>query len=209
MVHAPRMSDQTSITCPSCELPVAKIHALGVCRSCYHRQRYQANKPHYKAIYQKYKDATREERNARVRADRKINPEKYAASRRRENPLKRRNAELKSMYGEEIDRNRALHPDWFATPSAASEHGAYIDWYHLMLARQNGTCAARGCNATHSKRGGKVLPLSVDHDHSTGMIRGLLCSVCNLTLGAVFDQVDRLEGLADYLRASQTKAVAG
>lgn len=41
--------------------------------------------------------------------------------------------------------------------------------------------------------------LSVDHDHNTGVVRGLLCHRCNVAL-AIFDRVpDALARIADYL----------
>ncbi|KKM72361.1 hypothetical protein LCGC14_1421320, partial [marine sediment metagenome] len=39
----------------------------------------------------------------------------------------------------------------------------------------------------------------VDHCHKTGIVRGLLCKSCNLTLGFVKDDVDLLQGLINYL----------
>lgn len=41
--------------------------------------------------------------------------------------------------------------------------------------------------------------LVVDHDHATGMIRGLLCRRCNLAL-AVIEQPDLLGAAVAYLR---------
>lgn len=51
------------------------------------------------------------------------------------------------------------------------------DQYNLMLNTQNGVCAI--CSTTN-KHG---VALAVDHDHKTGMVRGLLCSKCNGSLG--------------------------
>jgi hypothetical protein len=42
--------------------------------------------------------------------------------------------------------------------------------------------------------------LSVDHDHKTGRVRGLLCSKCNFAVGLLEDNPERAEALAGYLR---------
>ena len=39
----------------------------------------------------------------------------------------------------------------------------------------------------------------IDHDHETGRIRAALCHNCNLALGHVKDDPDRLRALAEYL----------
>lgn len=56
-----------------------------------------------------------------------------------------------------------------------------------------------------SLQGGKCLicrkddKLHVDHCHKTGVIRGLLCSRCNMTLGKVNDDISILKSMIDYL----------
>ena len=69
-------------------------------------------------------------------------------------------------------------------------YGITLAEYNAMLIRQNNRCA--GCNyATNDLR--------VDHDHNTGLIRGLLCNDCNLTVGKYFDSIGSLLALVCYL----------
>jgi hypothetical protein len=67
--------------------------------------------------------------------------------------------------------------------------------YAALLAEQAGCCAICGRRAEEST--GKVL--SIDHDHETGRVRGLLCSHCNRGLGHFLDSEPLLRVAADYL----------
>ena len=46
---------------------------------------------------------------------------------------------------------------------------------------------------------GKVKELSVDHCHTTGKVRGLLCQSCNVGLGAFKDNPESLRKAVNYL----------
>jgi RNase P subunit RPR2 len=63
-----------------------------------------------------------------------------------------------------------------------------------MVAAQGGICA--GC-LRPLEPGRKT---NVDHCHSTGRVRGILCPNCNTTLGLAYDNPETLERLAAYLR---------
>lgn len=38
----------------------------------------------------------------------------------------------------------------------------------------------------------------IDHDHATGLFRGILCSSCNSFLGIVEENIERIQGLIEY-----------
>lgn len=44
--------------------------------------------------------------------------------------------------------------------------------------------------------------LVVDHDHETGKVRGVLCTMCNTGLGKLGDNVEGLTRALEYLNAS-------
>lgn len=65
--------------------------------------------------------------------------------------------------------------------------------YGLIYLIQNGCCfiCQRATGATRA--------LSVDHDHKTGEVRGLLCSTCNKLLGHLRDDVVTARRIVMYL----------
>lgn len=74
--------------------------------------------------------------------------------------------------------------------------GITIEDYESMLAAQRGGCAI--CGATTNWRGASVR-LSVDHDHATGAVRGLLCQNCNSGIGQMRDSPGLLRAAIAYL----------
>lgn len=86
--------------------------------------------------------------------------------------------------------NKEYKRDWYlknklsCTKSTLKRlYNLTLEKYKIMLKAQNGVCAiCEGVNPS-----GKLL--AVDHNHKTGIIRGLLCSRCNTRL-AVLDDKD-------------------
>jgi len=75
-------------------------------------------------------------------------------------------------------------------------YGISLKDYEDMLGSQDGKCAI--CSSTETKRK-KAEYFIVDHDHSTGKVRGLLCDKCNKLLGAARDNINTLENAIAYL----------
>lgn len=104
----------------------------------------------------------------------------------KENPEKRK---------EHMDKLKTKRPDYFQVKHLGYQYGMSIEEYSLIAARQNNKCATCGKPAeeTHRKR------LFVDHCHSSGKIRCLLCQQCNTALGMVNDDISKLSALISYL----------
>lgn len=77
-------------------------------------------------------------------------------------------------------------------------HNLTLSDYENMLQTQSGVCAICKQPEVVIERS-KLRRLSVDHDHITGKIRGLLCYSCNLILGKSKDSPQQLRAAADYL----------
>lgn len=74
-----------------------------------------------------------------------------------------------------------------------SIYGITVDEYDALLKAQGGVCAICG-------KPPKTRRLGVDHDHKTGVVRGLLCYFCNhRLLGGVKDDVEKLRAAVKYL----------
>lgn len=75
-----------------------------------------------------------------------------------------------------------------------TKYGITLDYYDKLLEVQNYCCDI--CkNVNKSER-----RLCVDHNHTTGKVRGLLCDTCNTALGKFRDNVDLLNEAIKYLK---------
>lgn len=82
------------------------------------------------------------------------------------------------------------------------QYGITYEQYSVMLALQGGLCAI--CHGDEIvKRGGKPVRLSIDHNHHTGKVRGLLCTCCNSMLGFAQEDISTLRNAIDYLAKDQ------
>lgn len=68
--------------------------------------------------------------------------------------------------------------------------------YDRMWESQGGVCAIC-CLEGSGRLAGRLM--AVDHDHTTGKVRGLLCQRCNHAVGLLHDDAERAMSLAAYL----------
>lgn len=74
--------------------------------------------------------------------------------------------------------------------------GITLQEYEQMVAAVQGKCEICGATSSYGKH-----RLAVDHDHKSGLLRGILCKSCNTGLGAFRDDVTLLYSAVAYLRA--------
>ena len=77
-----------------------------------------------------------------------------------------------------------------------SVYGLTVEQYDTMLLEQNGVCAI----CLNPEKSSSKTFLSIDHDHKTGKIRGLLCDNCNKGLGHFYDNSSLLYNAINYLK---------
>jgi hypothetical protein len=87
--------------------------------------------------------------------------------------------------------------------------------YEQMWADQGGLCANPGCDTELTQGRGPGTGAQIDHDHGCcpgdtscgACVRGLLCKRCNLALGSLSDDLERIAGLIAYLETRVRREV--
>lgn len=92
--------------------------------------------------------------------------------------------------------NPDMHFDKRRGYGLRKNYGITINDYNDMFEKQNGLCAVCGSDSNGTTRSKHLF---VDHDHTTGKIRGLLCNKCNQALGLLNDNTSVLERAINYL----------
>jgi hypothetical protein len=77
-------------------------------------------------------------------------------------------------------------------------YGITLEIYNKMLLDQDYKCAICKISETEIKHKRNTY-FAVDHCHSTGKVRGLLCNNCNCILGFINDDTEHLNNAIKYL----------
>ena len=107
----------------------------------------------------------------------------------------RANAKWSTKPGNKEKRSQLIR-NW----KLENRFGITLEEYNKRLLTQNGVCEICGNFETELSNAGKIKNLSVDHNHSTNKVRGLLCSNCNVALGLMKEDELRLQRMIDYIR---------
>jgi hypothetical protein len=122
-------------------------------------------------------EAERDRCRLKAQRERELHPERIRERQRRYNARNREKVRI-AQHRRYLKRNYDMTPEDYAA----------------RLAFQDGRCAI--C------REPMVSPC-VDHDHETGLVRGILCADCNGALGLLKDDPARLTAALSYLGAGR------
>lgn len=81
------------------------------------------------------------------------------------------------------------------------EYGITVEEYEAMKVSQGGKCAL--CKEIPIPRKTQIDGFHIDHDHTSGKVRALLCAQCNHGLGLFYDDPQLLTDAAAYVVAHQ------
>ena len=134
----------------------------------------------------------------------------YAREYRAKN-LEKKRAYEKEYYDKNPDKakekRRKYNANWVAkNPNAnrnkhyKKRYGITVEQYEAMAKAQNYLCAICNLPETKKRKDGTISILAVDHDHTTGAVRELLCTGCNHMLGNIENKNVSLDAIASYIK---------
>lgn len=86
------------------------------------------------------------------------------------------------------------------------KYGMTLEQYTGLLTQQDFVCSI--CEQPETElRNGRIKSLAVDHNHTTGALRGLLCAACNKMIGWAKEDPNTLERAVQYLQRHETESL--
>ena len=133
----------------------------------------------------------------RLKVEYDLNPEKFR-SKGRETYYKN-HEENKIRSKERAKRERKLNPSLFKYQKLQNTYGLSAEEYSTMLTSQHNKCLI--CfREISGELNTKNLKAFVDHNHKTGLVRGVLCINCNSILGYSREDKGVLLAAIEYLK---------
>jgi hypothetical protein len=114
--------------------------------------------------------------------------------------LRNKTSMVRHSTCKECDKKRVKEnhdPVAYRNAELQRRYGITQQDYEVMIAEQNNQCAI--CNTTEPGGRHNRGYFVVDHCHTTGKVRKLLCNNCNTALGLVGDNISTLQKMIEYL----------
>lgn len=116
-----------------------------------------------------------------------INPEH---KKKKAESMRRRRPTSDSIYKSE--RNNSWRKN-----GIINKNGTPFRWENYLELLKICEYQCQGCGVSTP---GNLRDWAVDHNHQTGIVRGILCSNCNITIGMSHESIDILTNLILYLQ---------
>jgi hypothetical protein len=104
--------------------------------------------------------------------------------------IRKKRVNYLKLQGNNEDISKAQENDW----RLKKTYGITIETYNKMFSDQNGCCKICKIHQTDLN-----INLAVDHSHTTGKVRGLLCHKCNMGIGLLQEDITILAESIKYL----------
>jgi hypothetical protein len=162
--------------------------ATKVCTECGKRKHLTKFSTYPRNDKRYFRSACNECQYLRCKRSRKSNPQPHR------DEVKKYGAKNPQVGIKAWKKWRALHPEECRSQRLKTKYGITLAQYNAILAKQKGCCAVCGTKNPHPHPN-----FSVDHDHRTLKVRGLLCHKCNSAVGLLQDDPKLCKRAAAYL----------
>jgi|11_taG_2_1085331.scaffolds.fasta_scaffold00723_18 hypothetical protein len=170
-------------------------HANPEDTKAYNKAYYEKNKEELRAKNKAYREKIKERLKTYSKAYYEKNKEELNAKNK---AYREKNKERLKAYREKNKEKIRAYTKKYKEKHYANQlkrlYGIGLHEYNLMLTEQKGKCACCGIHQNELTRN-----FAVDHDHDTGLIRGLLCGNCNTAIGKLGDNIEGLMRALNYL----------
>lgn len=133
----------------------------------------------------------------------KANYHKYGGSKPQKEYYKRNRERVLERQRKYREENR----DWINEKMRAGilrwQYGLSEDAYNAKIAEQRSLCPI--CQKIPQQRRNRKRLFVVDHNHATNKVRSLLCDPCNLAIGHLNEDLERIDRLKEYLISWKAK----
>ena len=102
------------------------------------------------------------------------------------------------------EKEKARHREYMKERRAKNPDAVRINWERSTYGVAKEDIGVYECMIC-----GSDARVCIDHCHDTGVVRGILCTKCNLGLGSFDDSIDKLKAAISYLKDSPHIQIEG
>ena len=171
----------------------------------YQQKYYRANREKRLAESKEHGAKNRDSRREYLKEYYKNNPDKFKldADQKKEKNRRRReryaNDKEHREAAKKVSRDYGRNNPRGKKAQRLKQYGITIEQFDGMYERCGGKCEICG----FADDGNRQFFPFVDHCHTTGEVRGLLCSNCNFGIGKFSDDIERMRAAIDYLQKAR------